>query len=228
MNILKFIDQLSFKKIVLLSFVAALVLAIPLSVWVVQQQTRLDSEAFFSQPKPIAPDKKYGPVSAGQPQITLVWPFLGKIGDAVLIYGFNFGNNPLEKTLTIGSRVVPEDDIKKWTPELIEFVIPPNSQSEPISLKVAGKTALWDYPFTVYDLDTKIQVTEKDNIVRVINPPAGAGAKIKLYFRNGDFLESSDFKQTSYPEDKEIISVEIVDANNNSLPFFVEPDEFGF
>ena len=192
----------------------------------VQQQTKLQSEAYFEKPKPIIPSKEYGSPPKGDPQITLVWPFLGKVGDAVLIEGNNFGNNPIQKTLKVGNIVVPENYISRWTPKLIEFMLPQEAQRGPISLSVVNKQALWPFPFTIYTLETKTQVTENNDIVRVLKGPPGG--KVIIYFQDGSKQESENFEHTEVPHDKTIISVKVLDKNNQPVPFFVEPAEFGF
>ena len=226
MSLLNFINQLSFKKLTAASLVIALMAAIPVSVYVFKQQTKLGSKADFNKPEPIVPGKKYGLPSKGEPQITLVWPFLGKIGDAVLIYGKNLGDNPMNKTLMVGNVKVPESEINKWTPELIEFNIPKNAFSGPIRLTVAGKQAKWPFPFTIYTLETKVQVTENNNVVRVLNgPPQG---KIEIFFRDNTKIESQEFKGITIPNNNTVISIRVSDKNNKPVRFFVDPSEFGF
>ncbi len=226
-KLLKFFDRISFKKLFALTFIVAVVISAPIVVWTAQQQTKSDIGAYFDKPEPIAPQKIYGPIPAGEPQITLVWPFVGKVNDAVLIHGLNFGNNPKEKTLLLGNQRVPEDYIKNWTPELIEFLIPPNSNFGPISVNIAGKQNTWPFPFTVYELATNLQVTEKDGIVWTKN--TSQPVKIILYMDDGEVIENDNPQEgMTYPTDKKIVSVKVVDQNNNSLPFFVEPSEFGF
>ena len=226
MNIISSLNQISFKKLARFTFLTALVLAVPVSVWVVQQQTKSQSKAFFEKPKPIVIGKKYGQPSSGDPQITLVWPFLGKVGDSVLINGQNLGNNPINKKLVVGGQKVSEEEIIKWKPDLIEFMIPRGSKYGPIRLEVAGKSASWDFPFTVYVLETKTQVTENNDIVKVLKGPAEG--KVKIYFSDGEVIESEQFDGVSVAHDKTISSVKIIDRNNQAVPFFVEPDEFGF
>lgn len=226
MNFLKSINQLSFKKLTGITFLVALVLAIPISVLVVQQQTKYGSKAYFEKPQPIVPGKKYGSPSEGNPQITLVWPFLGKVGDSVLIQGKNLGNNPVDKSLKLGNQKVAEEKILRWTPELIEFLIPPEAQQGPISLIVVNKSATWNFPFTVYTLETKVQVTENNDIVKVLKGPAAG--KAEIFFRDGEKIESDQFGGISIPSDKTIISVLVKDKNNSPVAFFVEPREFGF
>ena len=123
MNFLTKLEKISFKKIIGFSSVAALVLAMPVTVWVSQQKTQLAGRAEFEKPEIIEPTKKHGSPSEGSPRIALVWPFLGKVGDAVLIEGENFWENPQDKQLTINKQIVPESNINQWTPELIEFLI---------------------------------------------------------------------------------------------------------
>lgn len=226
MNILNSLEQISFKKLASLTFLAGLILAVPVSVWVVQQQTKSQSKAFFEKPEVIIPEKKYGQPSSGQPKINLVWPFLGKVGDSVLLHGQNLGNNPINKQLTVDGKIVSEKEIIKWTPNLIEFMIPRDSRRGPIKIKIAGKSASWDLPFTVYNLETKTQVTENNDIVRVMKGPAEG--KIKIYFSDTEVIESNEFDSVKVPHDKTIVSIEILNRYNQPISFFVEPDEFGF
>jgi hypothetical protein len=228
MNLLKYLENISFQKLTGITILAAITLAIPVSVWVAQQQTKTQSKAYFEKPEPIVPEKKYGSPSEGSPQITLVWPFLGKTGDSVLIEGSSFGNNPVNKSLFIGNTKIKEEDIIKWTPSLIEFVVPQNlnpGSYQNLNLSIAGKGAVWDFPFTVYTIETKTQVTENNDVVKVLNPPSQG--QVEIYFKD-EVIESPDFKATPVPSNKTIISVLVKDKNNNPLPFFVEPAEFGF
>jgi len=228
MSILKTIDQISFKKIVGISIVFAAGVVIPITVWVTtQQETRLASKAYFEKPEVQVPTQEYGDPSAGNPQIGLVWPFLGKIGDAVLIEGNSFGDNPQNKRLIVGGVKAKEEDIRSWTPELIEFVIPEGAKSGRISLEVAGRRADWPYYFTIYSVDTKIQVTENNDIVKVLGAPNGA--RVEIFYSDGTMLESGELDgNIPVASDKTIISVVVKDSRDNPLPFWVKPSEFGF
>ncbi len=229
MGILNFFESIPLKKLTGLATVFALSLSIPVSAWVAQQQTRITSQAFFEKPTLPTPEKQYGSPSSGNPKISLVWPFLGKSGDSVLIYGENFGNNPQDKSLFLGGQTVTENSIIRWTPTLIEFKIPsltPNGISEAISLSITGKTTSWLYPLTIYDLGTKIQAVKEGQILKIINPPTGG--KVEIFFNDGEKLESSQFEGVLIPEGKTIISLVVKDSADGALPFFVEPNEFGF
>jgi len=226
MKILQTLEKISFKKIVSFTFLAAIVLSIPVTVWVSQQETKLASKAYFEKPEVIKPIQKYGAPPSGEPRIDLVWPFLGKPGDAVLIEGENFGENPRDKKLIFSGQLVPETDINRWTPNLIEFLVPQGSNSGLISLETGGKTAGWPYFFTVYNLQTKIQVTENNDILRIINAPQGT--KIEVFFTDGGQLISDQPQAIRLPSDKTIVSVLVKNSQDHLLPFFVEPEEFGF
>lgn len=226
MSILQTLEKISFKTIIGASVVIVIAVAIPLTVWVSQKQTQLEGRAFFEKPEVIKPVKKFGAPSQGEPHIGLVWPFLGKIGDVVLIEGANFGDNPQNKRLSLGNQLVTESNIVRWTPTLIEFVIPTGSISSYLNLQVASKPASWPYLFTIYSLDTKIKVTENNDIVRVLN--SSAGTKMEIYFSDGTKIESTQVEGTPVPGDKTILTVVIKNKDDSPIPFYVEPDEFGF
>jgi len=226
MSFLKTLQRTSFKQIAALTLVAGLVLATPVTVWVSQQETKLASQAFFEKPDPIVPVEKHGNPPKDQPQISLVWPFLGKPGDAVLIEGKNFGDNPKNRKIVVNNKQVPEEYIHKWEPNLIEFLVPEGAKSGNIYLEAGGKRADWKYFFTVYYLDTQVQVTEKDDIVDVLK--ANPKNKVEIFFSDGEKIESDKMENIKVPGDKTIVSVIVKNSSGNPIPFFVEPEEFGF
>lgn len=226
MSFLHKLEKISFKKLFTITFISFLVFAAPTLVWVSQQQTQLSSKAYFEKPQVIKPVKKYGAASSGNPQITLVWPFLGKAGDAVLIEGINFGDNPQNKKLRIGNVLVPEDLINTWVDNLIEFIIPPQTISGLVNLEINGNKTSWPYLFTIYDLDTNIQVTENNDIVKVLN--IAPGSKIEIYFADGSKMESDKLDGVVVPSNKTIISIVVKNNQGYPLKFYVDPEEFGF
>ncbi|HUV46495.1 MAG TPA: IPT/TIG domain-containing protein [Candidatus Bathyarchaeia archaeon] len=226
MSFLRTLERTSFKKIIAITFLVGVGLAMPVTVWVSQQQTKLASKAMFEKPEIIKPIKKYGSPSQNEPRIDLVWPFLGKEGDAVLIEGENFGDNPQDRQLKLANKVISEENINQWTPQLIEFILPPGATSGTVSFKVAGKDASWPYWFTVYNLQTKTQVTENNDVVRVLNAPPNT--KIEIIFSTKERLETTEVASFNVPSDRTIMSVEVKDKQGNHLPFFVEPEEFNF
>lgn len=224
-------NKLTYKQLTAAATLVGLTIAIPVSVWVARQDTELRSSAYFEKPVPPPAgglNKNHGQPSEDQPRINLIWPFLGKIGDSVLIEGYNFGDNPQNKVLKFGNTIVPEDQILRWTPTLIEFLIPSHPSGlvpETISLIVAGQIASWDYPFTVYDLTTLAQVAENQNLITVSGCPADS--LVEIYFDNGEKLTSRVDTPLNIPETA-VLSVRLLDASGQALPFFVDPTEFGF
>jgi len=231
-NFKKFVEEISFKKLVGLSFVLALLLTVPVSVWVVQQETKTVGQAFFEKPKPITPTPaEYGSPPTGQPQINLVWPFLGKTGDVILVEGENFGQNPKDKTLMIGDQLVTQEEINQWTPTLVEFKIPSlpaGSLAEPLTLSVAGQSASWNRPLTIYDLATTLQVKKDGRYLKVAHAPDNI--KIEVYFQDGEKISVPvpGAGGIFLREEKPILSLRVLDSHQQPLPFFVEPGEFGF
>ena len=225
MNILKQIDQISFKQLLGFSIIIALLAAVPITVWTTQQETETQSSAYFEKPDPIK--KEYGSAPQDNPEISLVWPFVGKINDAVIIQGNNFGNNPKNKTLYLGNIQVKEEYIKDWQPKEIVFHIPPRSSFGPISINIEGKKDSWTLPFTVYKTTTSTQVTEKDGIVWVNNNPIPVD--LSLFMQDGQKIDSDNPELgVTYPQDNQIISVQVTNKRGIPLPFYVEPSEFGF
>ena len=105
-------------------------------------------------------------------------------------------------------------------------MIPQGAVSSLISLETAGKKASWPYLFTIYAIETKIQVTENNDIVSVLNP-AEAG-QIEIFFSDGEKMESDQFDGISVPSNKTIFTIVVKNKSGNPIPFFVEPEEFGF
>lgn len=224
-NIFKQIDQVSFKQIFSFSVIIAILIAIPITVWTAQQKTETQSSAYFGKPEPVK--QEYGNPPSGNPQISLVWPFVGKVEDAVIIQGNNFGNNPKNKKLYLGNTLVPEDFIKDWQSNEIVFHVPPDSQFGPIKMDISGKQDTWTYPFTVYSTLTKMQVTENNGVVWVKNNTKPV--TMTIFFRDGEQMKSDNpTRGINYPQEKQILSVEVTDKDGNRLPFYVEPSEFGF
>lgn len=226
MNFLQKLEQTSLSKILAVTFFAGIVLATPVTVWVAQRQTQLAGRAMFEKPEVVKPVKIVGAPSEGEPKIDLVWPFLGKMGDAVLIEGQNLGNNPQDKKLFVANQLVAEEKIERWTEELIEFLVPEGAVSGNIHLEVGGKKAFYPYFFTVYGLETKVQASESSDIVRVINAPLEG--KLEIFFSDGQKMESDQLEGVRVPADKTIISILLKNKAGSPVSFFVEPEEFGF
>jgi len=231
MSIKTIIERLSFKKLTGLALISAIVLMIPISVELSKQQTKTTGKAYFEKSditssKPL----EYGNSPIGKPNISLVWPFLGKPGDVVLIYGNNFGNNPKNKTLYLGLQFIPENNIIAWTPEVIEFQIPKDFQTNTfdfIKLTIKEQTTEWKHPFTVYSTNTIVQVKKQEEFLSVANYPITDGV-VNIDFDDGSQITAKVNDNISLPTDKSIISIYLTDDDGRNIPFYVDPGDFGF
>lgn len=230
MKLKRIIESMSFNNLVGISLIITIVLMIPITVTLVEQQTKITGRAYFEKPNPVTPTPfEYGNPSLGQPQISLVWPFLGKPGDAVLLYGENLGDNPKEKSLILGSQVINEKDIISWTPTLVKFQIPSDSKVgvfEPLELSVANQISVWEHPFVIYSVNTKVQISKSNNHIEIFNNPNDG--IITIDFNDGDQMEVNAENSIPLPAGKTIVSIKLTDKNGLPIPFFVEPTEFGF
>jgi hypothetical protein len=230
MKLKKFIEKMSFKKLTSLALVIAIVLMIPITTQMMKQQTNITGRAYFEKPNPITPTpSQYGNAPIESPQITIVWPFLGKPGDSVLIYGVNFGNNPKEKSLMLESRIISEENFILWTPNLIEFQIPISYQEsvyDNLKLTVNDQSSVWEHPFTIYSINTKTQISKLNNYLEIDNYPSYG--QINIDFNDGSQIQAKIDNSISLPENKEIISLKLTNDKGNTIPFFVNPTEFGF
>jgi hypothetical protein len=230
MRFKKAIEKMSYKYLFGVAAVFAMVLMIPITVYLNQQETKIEGQAFFKKPTTSTPTPyQYGSNPKGTTTITLVWPFVGKAGDSVLVYGDNFGNNPQNRSIYLDSQQISEADISNWTNEIVEFRIPNEITEgvfETIKISVASQELAWDHPFTVYSRNTTTQVKQIDNSLQAINVPQNTTAIIDL--QDGTQIRSTFEADIAIPENKTIISIKLIDQNNTPIPFFVDPIEFEF
>jgi hypothetical protein len=230
MKIISFFKYISFRKITALSGILGLLITLPVGVWMVQQETKLGSSAYFEKPQPISTiTQEHGKLPQEQPEITLIWPFLGKPGDAVLVYGENFGDNPKNKTLVFGNEKIEENKILRWEDDLIEFQLPniyTGTYFDPINLTVGEYSTSWSYPITIYDLNTKAQVANPDQELIIKNAPNNIS--VEIYFENGQKNVKQLSEDLTLANDSSILTIVLLDKNDQPIPFLVDPTEFGF
>ena len=230
MSFLSYIDQISFKKLFGITVFIGLLISVPTTVWLVQQKTSLIGEAYIQKPVPLtSPKPSYGPLPAGEPKITLVWPFLGKVGDVVFIQGENFGMNPKDKELKLAGIKIPEEKIINWQNKQIEFLIPENARVGGVDIRLGNKKVTWNFPVSIYDLSTTTQIVKKGNKLQVVKGPAKG--KITYWMEDHEKLEAKveGTKAIEVPADgRDILSMLLYDGKNKLVSFFVEPDDFGF
>lgn len=230
MNLLNYIDRISFKKLFGITVFVGLLISVPTTVWLVQQKTHLIGEAYIQKPVPLtSPKPSYGPLPAEEPKITLVWPFLGKAGDVVFIQGENFGMNPRDKELKFAGIKVSEEKIVNWQNKQIEFLIPEGVKVGGVEIRLGTKKVAWNFPVSIYDLSTTTQIIKKGNKLQVIKGPAKG--KITYWMEDHEKLEAevAGTSEIEVPADgRDVLSLLLYDDKGKLVEFFVEPDDFGF
>ena len=235
-KILQKIDELSFSQIASIGLTLGLLAVLPVGVNLVQRETKLLSRA--AQEVPVNPTPVvYGPVPALPPEIFSVSPFLGKIGDSLIIRGKNFGNNPREKAVFFGQKELLAKEIVRWEDQEIEVLVPGGADSGFLQIRVGGREIGWSRPITVYSVTTKTQAKKQGNSVLVANGQNLAEVKLWLAGRSEVLSRKFDppLAVGSIPQvfledlpQKKIESLALYDPTGNFVPFFVNPLEFGF
>ena len=186
------INQLPGRTLILINGSIILLTVVLLSVWLVQKQTRPDSRADSSTQLIvgrllISPTQSPVYIPTKKPKITRVIKPYGKIGDAVVIEGNNFGAGPPPNSgIWFGDRVVTTWDVQEWSNNRLVVKVPDIIQPQPIQIKVAGQAVAWAGPFTVYDETTETELSlirneadRQDSLVMQF-PPADTRLIVKI------------------------------------------------
>ena len=234
MALLNFIDKFSFKQILSIAIVLALLFAIPTTVWLVRQQTRLYSSAHRSNlpPEYEYVEEPFGQASENPPIIYKISPFLGKIDDIVIISGTDFGQNPRNRAIYFGGMKADEQDILKWHNDVIEVMVPEGAVSGQVTVAEGDKQDTYAYPFIVYSGAVKTKVYWQGNNLMIKNGQmvkratavAGGGEVVE-----GEVsLGQSDGALLPELPNKNISNLALYDGAGNLVPFYVDPLDFGF
>lgn len=147
---------LSWKRIIGFNVVLLLVLIVPLSVRLAEQDTENRSGAAGElEPSPIIPSPNY-PVNP--PQIDRVNAFFGKAGDTVVIIGTNFGDYQWSSRVFVGSMEAPKTAIVRWSPTILEVKIPEGARTGKVWVNVNGTQATWEGNLILYNSARSAQI----------------------------------------------------------------------
>jgi hypothetical protein len=237
-NFIQTFDQISYKKVFSIAIFLAVVIAVPVAVVVVQQQTRIDSRAAYEKPNVVQNSKQSpGPVPEKEPQLGRVFPWVGKIGDIVWIQGKNFGTNPVEKKLVIGGIEIKDSAIDAWEDNLIQAYIPEGiKQGGKVEITVGSHPIAVSLPYVVYDQGTKTKLVKEGSIIRVKN---GQNVVKAMIWTGDDEIptESNTIKVKPNAigeavifdtKDLPLLSIVLLDSNGEVVPYYVNPIDFGF
>lgn len=238
MNIFRKVNQISYKQAIGMSVFLTVLLAVPVGVYLTQQETKLDSQAAYEKPK-IATQAKStpGPIPDLPPVIGRVFPWVGKIGDVVWLQGENFGVNPADKELKIGGVVVTEDEISAWEDNLIETIIPVGvKQGGVIELRIGNHPIVRSLPYVLYEENTEIKLGKRDNKIIVDNGSVNVSKAI-IWTGDDEIEEEKHNMEVNFQGDSKTVIFEtqlpiktilIFDNQGKLLPYYVNVREFDF
>lgn len=140
---------LSWKRVLTFNVGLFLVLIIPLSVNLAQEDTENRSGAAGEIEVPaVTPPPSY-PTEA--PRLDRVSMFFGKKGDTIVLIGNNFGDYQWGSSVYVGNVEAPSDAVVRWSNNIIEVKIPESARSGKVWISVAGREASWDGNLLLYD-----------------------------------------------------------------------------
>jgi IPT/TIG domain-containing protein len=239
MGFIETFNQISYKKILSISFFMAVLLAVPVGVSIVQKETKLGSHAAYDKPEVISrPKATPGPIPVLAPILGRVFPWVGKVGDIIWIQGSNFGVNPTEKELIIGGVVVPEAMIDAWEDDMIQVYIPEGAkQGGIVELRVGSHPWQKSLAYVLYDQSVKTKLVKTANVIRLKNGKDVVQAAI---WTGDDEIETKNRIKKIAPdafgeavvfnneENLPILTIILTDKAGQVIPYYVDPIEFDF
>jgi hypothetical protein len=229
------LNRLSYPTVIFIASCITLVSILPLWIYISGQQTRIATRAVETTsvvPTSIRTPTE-GMVPANPPTITRAYPWIGKVGDVIIIEGSNFGSYPKNRRLSIGGVVVPDTDISSWENTRIEAIIPNDSkQGGSVAIRIDTYPIVESLPLVFYDQTATVRLRKQDTVVSV----EGAEGEIRatLFTPNGkrETTVTGNGQETvtlfTLLPAEEIYSLIITDAKGTIIPYTLDPTEFGF
>lgn len=232
MNLNQTIDKISFKQIIQLSFIVGLMMTIPISVGVTQKQTRLVSKAEYTS-SPSTGLVRHLPPKV-DPVISEVRPFIGKVGDVVIIKGKNFGFYPYGAKLTIGPIEIGQDNLLVWQDDKISFNIPQGANSDNITVFNGTSSTSWSQVLTIYNTNTRTKIRRDASNLYIVNVQ---NLQKVIYYLSSQ--QQLTYSQPISASDQPVLIIKAIntdeiswltlyDPQNRIIPFYVDPLNFNF
>ncbi len=167
---------LSWKRIIGFNVVLFMLMVVPLSLRLSQQDTENRSNAAGELEEPVVtppPDYPSAP-----PRIDRVSMFFGKTGDTVVVLGTNFGTYKWGSHVYVGNVEAMDDSIVRWSNNVLEVKIPDGARTGKVWVVINGNQASWDGSLLLYDVARAAQIglSKSGGEIRVFVTNA-AGAK---------------------------------------------------
>ncbi len=225
-QVIRRVNQIPLGRFVLFTVVAGLMIVLPLSIWLVKQQTQLPTSA-APNPTPVKKIEPLGPVPTVPPKIKLITPFIGKVGDVVVIKGENLGNNPKDRKIIFAGVIAKEEDIVSWKDNQIQVKVPWGARSGLIRVVIGHWQLSWGIPFIVYDQNTKLKLSYQGQRLEL----EGDKSQIEEVFvwrQVKDKIATAAGFLNQIPLPKPPVAVALYDKVGKLVPFYVDPVEFEF
>lgn len=230
------ISRLSFPTVLFIASFLTVVSVLPLWIYITTQKTQIASKAveitpLIPSPTPTKPAE--GPVPTNPPVITRVYPWVGKVGDEIVIEGKNFGTYPKNRRLAIADEIVSDSSISQWSDTQIVALIPSNpKQGGLISIRIDAFPIAESVPLVFYDENTTVRLGKTGNDIWI----AGFTGTIKasLSTQNGKretSVNTESKNQTTLftlSPNEEIQTLLLTDDKGAYIPYSLNPTEFGF
>lgn len=167
-----FLNNLSFKKIVLSSFIISLILAVPLVSILISNETNLFSSASNRPEQKKILDESLVPYPSEPPELIHVEKFYGKSGDSIVLLGKNFAEAQKESLVYLGDTAVSKTNTVYWSDNEVEVLLPSAQGYFSAKIVVNNKSASWWGKVNIYNELTpeSILIDEKNNFIRVFDP----------------------------------------------------------
>jgi hypothetical protein len=145
---------LTWQRIIAFNLLLFLVLIVPISVRLAQQDTENRSSAAEEAPV-IIPSPSY-PV--GAPKIDRVSTFFGKTGDTIVVLGTNFGDYQWGSRVYVGNVEAPKETIVRWSNTVLEVKIPEGARTGQVWIVTNNKEARWEGSLLLFDVARAAQI----------------------------------------------------------------------
>lgn len=154
-NIYERIHQtLTWNRVIAFNLVLFLVLIVPISVRLAQQDTENRSSAAEEETVVIPPPN----YPAGNPKIDRVSTFFGKTGDTIVVLGTNFGDYQWGGTVYVGNVEAPKESIVRWSNNVLEVKIPEGARTGQVWITTNNKEAKWEGSLLLTDVARAAQL----------------------------------------------------------------------
>ncbi len=149
-------NTLSWKRIIGFNVVLFMVLIVPISVRLANEDTENRSGAAGELEVPVVTPPPNYPTAA--PKIDRVSTFFGKTGDTVVLLGNNFGDYQWESHVFVGNTEANEESIVRWSNTILEVKIPDSARTGSVWVTINGQEARWAGSLLLYDVARAAQV----------------------------------------------------------------------